>query len=94
MLDFIGRYRSPLLVLSVVLVAFSIWSEKRQGETEVESLGKLEEELEEAEREVEAERAETDGASARASDRDASEFERDRVGSATSGRRDMRERRW
>jgi membrane protein DedA with SNARE-associated domain len=55
-LDFIGRYRWPLLVLSVVLVAFSIWSEKRQGETQVESMGKLEEELEEAEREVDAER--------------------------------------
>jgi membrane protein DedA with SNARE-associated domain len=54
-LEFIGRYRIPLLVLSVVLVAFSIWSEKRQGETRIEALGKMEEELEEAEREIEAE---------------------------------------
>jgi membrane protein DedA with SNARE-associated domain len=54
-LDFIGRYRIPLLVLSVVLVGFSIWSEKRQGETQVEAIGKMEEELEEAEREIEAE---------------------------------------
>jgi hypothetical protein len=54
-LDFISRYRIPLLVLSVLLVAFSIWTDRRQGETKVESLGKLEEELEEAEREIDAE---------------------------------------
>jgi membrane protein DedA with SNARE-associated domain len=55
-LDFIGRYRVPLLIISVALVALSIWSERRQGETKVEALGKMEEELEEAEREIEAER--------------------------------------
>jgi membrane protein DedA with SNARE-associated domain len=55
-LDFIARYRYPLLVISVLLVGFSIWSERKQGESKVEALGKLEEELEEAEREIEAER--------------------------------------
>jgi membrane protein DedA with SNARE-associated domain len=55
-LDFIARYRIPLLIISVVLVLFSIWSERRQGETRVEALGKMEDELEEAEREIEAER--------------------------------------
>jgi membrane protein DedA with SNARE-associated domain len=55
-LDFVARYRVPLLIISVVVVGFSIWSERRQGETKVEALGKMEEELEEAEREIEAER--------------------------------------
>jgi membrane protein DedA with SNARE-associated domain len=54
-LDFIARYRIPLLVITVGLVAFSIWSERRQGETRVKALSQLEEELEEAEREIEAE---------------------------------------
>jgi hypothetical protein len=57
-LDFIGRYRVPLLLVTVGLVAFSIWSERRLGETKVRSLGHLEEELEEAERELEHEREE------------------------------------
>jgi membrane protein DedA with SNARE-associated domain len=54
-LDFIARYRIPLLVITVGLVAFSIWSERRQGQSKVQALGRLEEELEEAEREIEAE---------------------------------------
>jgi membrane protein DedA with SNARE-associated domain len=57
-LRFIGRYRIPLLAVTVGLVAFSIWSERRAGETKVRSLGHLEEELEEAERELEHEREE------------------------------------
>ena len=60
-LEFIGRYRIPLLVITVLLSAFSIWSERRQGESKVESLGRMEQELEEAEQEIEAEK--DDGAS-------------------------------
>jgi membrane protein DedA with SNARE-associated domain len=54
-LDFIGRYRVPILIGTMLLVAFSIWNERRLGETKVRALGHLEEELEEAERELEAE---------------------------------------
>ena len=55
-LEFIARYRIPLLVITVGLVVFSIWSEQRQGRSRVQALGHLEEELEDAEREIEAER--------------------------------------
>ncbi|MGH9244655.1 MAG: hypothetical protein ACRD29_10130 [Acidimicrobiales bacterium] len=51
-LDFIARYRVPLLVITVLLVVFSLWNERRQGETKVESLAHLDDELEEASREV------------------------------------------
>jgi len=44
-LDFIRDYRVPLIILSVVLVAFSIWNESRQGGTEIDSLRHLDEEL-------------------------------------------------
>jgi membrane protein DedA with SNARE-associated domain len=54
-LGFVGRYRLPILGVTVLLVAFSIWSERRLGETKVRALGHLEEELEEAERELDAE---------------------------------------
>jgi membrane protein DedA with SNARE-associated domain len=57
-LDFISRYRLPILIATVLLVAFSIWNEKRLGETKVRALGHLEEELEEAERELETEKKE------------------------------------
>jgi membrane protein DedA with SNARE-associated domain len=54
--DFITRYRIPLLIVTTALVVFSIWNERRQvGESKVESLSHLEEELEEAEQEVAAE---------------------------------------
>ena len=43
---FIQDYRVPLLVLSVLLVVFTIWNERRQGEGELEGLRHLEEELE------------------------------------------------
>jgi membrane protein DedA with SNARE-associated domain len=57
--DFITRYRIPLLLVTTALVVFSIWNERRQvGESKVESLSHLEEELEEAEHEVAAEEKE------------------------------------
>jgi uncharacterized membrane protein YdjX (TVP38/TMEM64 family) len=43
---FIQDYRVPLLILSVALVAVTIWNERRQGESEIEALTHLEEELE------------------------------------------------
>lgn len=55
LLDFIREYRLPLTVLSVSFVGFTIWQETRKGETEVEALLHLEEELEEAEEELEHE---------------------------------------
>jgi membrane protein DedA with SNARE-associated domain len=45
-LRFIQDYRVPLLILSVVLVLVTIWNERRQGESEIEALAHLEEELE------------------------------------------------
>jgi membrane protein DedA with SNARE-associated domain len=51
----IGEYRLPLLALSISLVVLSIFLEAKKGETEVESLAHLEEELEE---ELDAEAAE------------------------------------
>ncbi|MEY2446546.1 MAG: hypothetical protein QOH79_22 [Acidimicrobiaceae bacterium] len=44
-LEFIRDYRMALIVLSVVLVAFTIWNERRQGGTEIEALTHLDEEL-------------------------------------------------
>jgi membrane protein DedA with SNARE-associated domain len=55
----IGDYRVPLLVLSVVLVLISIALEAKRGETEVTALTHLEDELDEIE--VEIERAEHGG---------------------------------
>lgn len=54
----IGEYRLPLLALSIGLVVLSILLEAKKGETEVESLAHLEEELEE---ELDAEAAEREG---------------------------------
>ncbi|CAN5132533.1 hypothetical protein BH18ACT4_BH18ACT4_03620 [soil metagenome] len=52
-LDFFQEYRVPLFVLSVVLVVFSIWSERRRkGESEIEALAHLDEELTGADDEV------------------------------------------
>ena len=45
LIGFIQDYRVPLLVLSVVLVLFTIWNERRQGEGELEGLRHLEDEL-------------------------------------------------
>jgi membrane protein DedA with SNARE-associated domain len=50
-LDFIKDYRIPLLVLSVGLVAFSVWNEHRLGKGEISSLTRLEEEIEQIEAE-------------------------------------------
>lgn len=57
-LDFIQEYRNPLLLVSVGLVAFTVWSERRHGSGEIESLAHLEEEI----AEVEDERGPTHGA--------------------------------
>ncbi|MGH9186428.1 MAG: DedA family protein [Acidimicrobiales bacterium] len=45
-LDFFRQYRWPLLALSIVLVAFTIWNERRQGRSELGAITRLEEELE------------------------------------------------
>ncbi len=45
MLEFIQDYRVPLLIVSVALVAFTIWNERRQGSSEIQSLTHLEDEL-------------------------------------------------
>ena len=44
-LGFIRDYRVPLLIISVLLVAFSIWNEARQGGTEIDTLRHLDEDL-------------------------------------------------
>ncbi|HET8619512.1 MAG TPA: hypothetical protein VFM27_11160 [Acidimicrobiales bacterium] len=63
----IGEYRLPLLALSIGLVVLSILLEAKKGETEVESLAHLEEELEE---ELDAEAAEAAEREGGAPDRD------------------------
>src|SRR3954447_9263912 len=45
-LGFIEDYRIPLLVVSVLLVVFSVWNESRKGESEIEGLRHLQDELE------------------------------------------------
>ena len=60
--DWIGRHRLILLVLSVALVCLSIVLEARRGETEIGSLTRLDDELEEELDEVEADAAEADAA--------------------------------
>ncbi len=42
---FISDYQAPLLVLSISLVAFSIWNERRSGRGELESIAHLDDEL-------------------------------------------------
>lgn len=44
-LDFIAEYRLPLIVVSVVIVAFTMWNETRKGTSEIEQLRGLEREL-------------------------------------------------
>jgi membrane protein DedA with SNARE-associated domain len=48
----IGEYRIPLLILSVVLVVISISLEAKRGETEVTALTRLEDEIDEIEDEI------------------------------------------
>jgi hypothetical protein len=52
----IGDHRLPLLIASVALGLLSVALEAKRGETEVTSLARLDEELEDAEREVEERR--------------------------------------
>ena len=47
LLSFVAAYRIPLLVISVVAVAFTVWSETRKGTSEIEQLRALEHELDE-----------------------------------------------
>lgn len=49
LLGWIGRYRLPILVVSVILVILTIVLEARKGETKVGSLTRLDEEIEEIE---------------------------------------------
>jgi membrane protein DedA with SNARE-associated domain len=44
-LDFFSRYRWQLFILSVVLVGFTVWNERRLGRGEIETIRELEEEL-------------------------------------------------
>jgi membrane protein DedA with SNARE-associated domain len=44
-LGFISDYRVPLLVLSVAVVGFTMWSESRKGTSEIEQLRRLESDL-------------------------------------------------
>jgi membrane protein DedA with SNARE-associated domain len=44
-IGFIQDYRVPIIVASVLLVAFTIWNERRQGGGEIETLRHLEEEM-------------------------------------------------
>jgi membrane protein DedA with SNARE-associated domain len=48
-LGFVARYRIPLLVLSIVAVAFTMWSETRKGTSELDQLRRLEHELDDDE---------------------------------------------
>jgi membrane protein DedA with SNARE-associated domain len=45
-LDFIARYRLPLVIASVIVVGFTMWNETRQGTSEIEQLRSLERDLE------------------------------------------------
>ena len=57
LVGWIGDNRIPLLIASVVLVIASIALEARRGETEVGSLARLDDELEEAADELDRRRA-------------------------------------
>lgn len=48
-LDFIAEYRVPLIAISVVIVAFTMWNETRHGTSEIGQLRGLERELERTE---------------------------------------------
>jgi len=56
LVGWIGDHRIPLLALSIALVLVSIALEARKGETEVSSLARLDDELEEIDAEQEKER--------------------------------------
>jgi len=43
--DFIREYRVPIIILSVLMVVFSIWNERRQGAGEIEALTHLDDDL-------------------------------------------------
>ena len=45
-LDFVARYRVPILIVSVVAVGFTVWNETRKGTSEIDQLLDLERELE------------------------------------------------
>jgi membrane protein DedA with SNARE-associated domain len=53
--DFIGEYRWPITALSVVLVAFTIWNDRRGGRDGIGDLVNLEEGIADAEAELAAE---------------------------------------
>ena len=53
LLDFIKEYRLPLTGLTIAITGFLIWSESRgEGESELEALMRLEDELEDVEEEI------------------------------------------
>jgi membrane protein DedA with SNARE-associated domain len=52
---FIGDYRWPITALSLVLVAFTVWNDRRGGRDGIGDLVNLEEGMAEAEAEIEAE---------------------------------------
>ena len=43
--EFIRDYRIPLIILSIAVVVFSIWNERRQGGTEIDALTHLDDDL-------------------------------------------------
>ena len=53
LLDFIKEYRLPLTGVTIAITGFLVWSESRgEGESELEALMRLEDELEEVEEEI------------------------------------------
>jgi membrane protein DedA with SNARE-associated domain len=62
LVNWIGDHRIPLLIASVALVIASIALEARRGETEVESLARLDDELDEAADELDRRRTAASGA--------------------------------
>jgi membrane protein DedA with SNARE-associated domain len=48
-LDFVARYRVPILIASVVAVGFTFWNETRHGTSEIDQLLELERDLEDGE---------------------------------------------
>jgi membrane protein DedA with SNARE-associated domain len=44
-LGFVADYRIPILIASVVIVGFTVWSETRQGTSEIDQLRRIEHEL-------------------------------------------------
>lgn len=50
-LDFVARYRIPILIASVLAVGFTVWNETRQGTSEIDQLLELEREMEDGDAE-------------------------------------------